>query len=275
MIASTFWKNTIPLCTGCDQSTARSSSWCSVKLPAVWKNFFGTIGARSLTSASASRSPSRARRPDTAALEELPGRPAVQLDDHVAVDVPDPSLVEGHQLHRRLLPGPFEPVHERDHRVVPRRRYAASRPCAATPPLRTSTSVRRRASTSCSISACGGRRPRSPPPPSAGSWRSSTPSAAQTACASATSPSTSTRSAGSEHTRPDRQPGQRGERPGRGVEDHLVHCGPRASARAWQGRPAAVSSSAVRDLVGRRGLGLERPEPGVPRRVVAHHARAR
>src|SRR6185437_15045280 len=57
MIASTFWKNTIPLCTGCDQSTAWSSSWWSAKLPAVWKNFFGTIGARSLTSASGRRSP--------------------------------------------------------------------------------------------------------------------------------------------------------------------------------------------------------------------------
>src|SRR5207249_1156676 len=33
MIASTFWKNTIPLCTGCDQSTACSSSWWSAKLP--------------------------------------------------------------------------------------------------------------------------------------------------------------------------------------------------------------------------------------------------
>jgi hypothetical protein len=57
MIASTFWKNTIPLCTGCDQSTACSSSWCAAKLPAVWKNFRGTIGARSRTSASARRSP--------------------------------------------------------------------------------------------------------------------------------------------------------------------------------------------------------------------------
>ena len=57
MIASTFWKNTIPLCTGCDQSTACSSSWWSAKLPAVWKNFFGTIGARSRTCASGIRSP--------------------------------------------------------------------------------------------------------------------------------------------------------------------------------------------------------------------------
>jgi len=57
MIASTFWKNTIPLCTGCDQFTACSSSWWSVKLPAVWKNFFGTIGARSRTSARGSTAP--------------------------------------------------------------------------------------------------------------------------------------------------------------------------------------------------------------------------
>src|SRR5277367_4234581 len=56
-IASTFWKNTMPLCTGCDQSTACSSLWWSAKLPAVWKNFFGTIGARSRTSARGRRSP--------------------------------------------------------------------------------------------------------------------------------------------------------------------------------------------------------------------------
>src|SRR5947209_20556391 len=57
MIASTFWKNTIPLCTGCDQSTAWSSVWWSEKLPAVWKNFLGTIGARRRTSVSGRRSP--------------------------------------------------------------------------------------------------------------------------------------------------------------------------------------------------------------------------
>ncbi len=57
MIASTFWKNTIPLFTGCDQFTRTRSSWCSRKFPAVWKNFFGTIGARSRTSASANRRP--------------------------------------------------------------------------------------------------------------------------------------------------------------------------------------------------------------------------
>ena len=57
MIASTFWKNTMPLCTGWDQLTLASSSWCSVKFPAVWKNFFGTMGARSRTEASGSRSP--------------------------------------------------------------------------------------------------------------------------------------------------------------------------------------------------------------------------
>ena len=51
MIASTFWKNTMPLCTGCDQSTAASSLWWSAKLPAVWKNFFGRMGASSFTSA--------------------------------------------------------------------------------------------------------------------------------------------------------------------------------------------------------------------------------
>src|SRR6478752_421561 len=57
MIASTFWKKTMPLCTGCDQSTAVSSLWWSAKLPAVWKNFLGRIGASSFTSAYARRSP--------------------------------------------------------------------------------------------------------------------------------------------------------------------------------------------------------------------------
>src|SRR3954447_17757369 len=50
--ASTFWKNTIHGAILCDQSTCFDSSSCSRKLPAVWKNFFGTIGARSRTSAS-------------------------------------------------------------------------------------------------------------------------------------------------------------------------------------------------------------------------------
>ena len=57
MIASMFWKNTIHGSTGCDQLTFLDSSWCSRKLPAVWKNFFGMIGARSRTSASAKVSP--------------------------------------------------------------------------------------------------------------------------------------------------------------------------------------------------------------------------
>src|SRR3954466_6575473 len=49
MIASTFWKKTIQGAILCDQSTRFDSSSCSRKLPAVWKNFFGTIGARSRT----------------------------------------------------------------------------------------------------------------------------------------------------------------------------------------------------------------------------------
>src|SRR3954451_13574137 len=57
MTASTFWKNTMPLCTGCDQLTFSSSSWWATKFPAVWKNFFGRMGALSWTSPSFSRSP--------------------------------------------------------------------------------------------------------------------------------------------------------------------------------------------------------------------------
>src|SRR6188472_3606174 len=57
MIASMFWKKTIQGSTGCDQLTVFDSSSCSRKLPAVWKNFFGMIGARSRVSASGTRSP--------------------------------------------------------------------------------------------------------------------------------------------------------------------------------------------------------------------------
>ena len=57
MIASTFWKKTIHGAISCDQSTTFDSSSCSRKLPAVWKNFFGLIGARSFASASETRSP--------------------------------------------------------------------------------------------------------------------------------------------------------------------------------------------------------------------------
>ena len=45
--ASTFWKKTIHGAISCAQPTCFDSSSCSRKLPAVWKNFFGTIGGRS------------------------------------------------------------------------------------------------------------------------------------------------------------------------------------------------------------------------------------
>src|ERR1700712_3820831 len=102
MIASTFWKNTMPLCTGCDQLTAVSSSWWEAKLPAVWKNFFGRMGARSRTSASRSRSPARGGPQPlprlaalAAALEVRPGRRHVELDDVLALEPRDAALVEG------------------------------------------------------------------------------------------------------------------------------------------------------------------------------------
>src|SRR5262245_3569565 len=41
----------------CDHPTCFDSSSCSRKLPAVWKNFFGTIGARSVVSTNGTRSP--------------------------------------------------------------------------------------------------------------------------------------------------------------------------------------------------------------------------
>ena len=52
MIASTFWKKTIQGAISCDHSTRLDSSSCYRKLPAVWKNFLGTIGAFSFTSSS-------------------------------------------------------------------------------------------------------------------------------------------------------------------------------------------------------------------------------
>src|SRR6266545_1583277 len=73
MMASTFWKKTMPLCTGCDQSTAWSSSWWSAKLPAVWKNFFGWIGARSRTSPSFSRCPVSSTLPSRAKYSRVDG----------------------------------------------------------------------------------------------------------------------------------------------------------------------------------------------------------
>ncbi len=56
MIASTFWKKTIHGAISCDHATFFDSTSCSRKLPAVWKNFFGMIGARSVAPASGVRS---------------------------------------------------------------------------------------------------------------------------------------------------------------------------------------------------------------------------
>ena len=57
MIASTFWKKTIQGAIRCDQLTRFDSSSCSRKLPAVWKNFFGMIGARRRPSTSGQARP--------------------------------------------------------------------------------------------------------------------------------------------------------------------------------------------------------------------------
>ena len=80
----------------CDQSTFFDSSSCSRKLPAVWKNFFGTIGARSRASASGD---ALAVVVGAAALEVLAHRRDVEADDLVAVDPPDLAVVVGDQLH--------------------------------------------------------------------------------------------------------------------------------------------------------------------------------
>ena len=83
----------------------------------------------------------------------------VELDDELVLELQpaDPVLLLGR---RRTSPaswgllgvGPLEAVDQRDHRVVPRASgRRPRRPSAAMPPLRTSTSVRRRASTSWSM----------------------------------------------------------------------------------------------------------------------------
>src|SRR6188768_2167079 len=62
-MASTFWKKLIHGAMSWAQLTFSDSVLCSRKLPAVWKNFFGMIGARSRVSASATRSPVSAAPP--------------------------------------------------------------------------------------------------------------------------------------------------------------------------------------------------------------------
>src|SRR6188472_3347445 len=62
-MASTFWKKLIHGAMSCVQLTFSDSVLCSRKLPAVWKNFFGMIGARRRVSASATRSPVSAAPP--------------------------------------------------------------------------------------------------------------------------------------------------------------------------------------------------------------------
>ncbi len=101
MIASTFWKKLIHGAIRCVQLTFFDSSSCSRKLPAVWKNFFGTIGARSFASASV--------RPlaglvGAAALEPLAHRRHVEPDDLLPVDVADLAVVVRDELHRRPHP---------------------------------------------------------------------------------------------------------------------------------------------------------------------------
>src|SRR5579875_2552377 len=94
-MASTFWKKLIQGAIRCDQLTFRDSSSCSRKLPAVWKNFLGAIGARSRASASGVRSPVSSAPP----LEVRPHRGHVEADDLLAVQVADLAVVVGDELH--------------------------------------------------------------------------------------------------------------------------------------------------------------------------------
>ena len=73
--------------------------------------------------------------------------------------------------------------------------------------------------------------------------------------------------------RPHRQPGQRGQRRGRRVEDHLVPLRPAGVGQGMAAEPGpGQQGRELRHLVARGGLRLERPEPGVPRCVEPHHA---
>ena len=104
MIASTFWKKTIHGAISCDQPTTFDSSSCSRKLPEVWKNFFGMIGARSCTSSSAYRAPAaRSAFGVVAALVERPHVGQVERGDLVALDHARKAAavgrLEGDQLH--------------------------------------------------------------------------------------------------------------------------------------------------------------------------------
>ena len=95
-IASTFWKKLIHGAIACDQSTFFDSSSCSRKLPAVWKNFFGTIGARRFTASSGVRSGGVV---GAAALEVLAHRRHVEAHDLLALDAAHLAVVVREELH--------------------------------------------------------------------------------------------------------------------------------------------------------------------------------
>src|SRR5438034_723562 len=100
MIASTFWKKTIHGAISCDQPTRFDSSSCSRKLPAVWMNFFGTIGARSRV---------RAVPPPAAQPPELPSN---GQDDPFARNVVDHLATPLHRREDSLpVPGTADTPH--------------------------------------------------------------------------------------------------------------------------------------------------------------------
>ena len=100
MIESTFWKKLIHGAIWCDQSTFFDSSSCSRKLPAVWKNFFGMIGASQLRLGERRAHVALVR---AAELEVLAHRVHVELDDLVAVDPADLAAVVRDELHAQIL----------------------------------------------------------------------------------------------------------------------------------------------------------------------------
>src|SRR5690349_13609425 len=135
----------------------------------------------------------------------------------------------------------------------------ALRPSAAMPPLSTSISVGRRASTSCSMLGLWSYASAMASSTAFPGGRTGTiPARSQTASASATSASTWPRRARSVQRGPIGSPVSAASGLVAELKMTFVHCGPRASASACVRSPPAPR--------------LERPEPGVPGRVVPHYA---
>ena len=81
----------------CDQLTFFDSSSCSRKLPAVWKNFFGTIGARSVA-VRERRALARSSAPPRSKYSRIVGTSRRTISSPSTP--PDLAVVVGNELHR-------------------------------------------------------------------------------------------------------------------------------------------------------------------------------